>query len=310
MIFKRRHDAYRFACLAAATAALLVGCGHGGKSGGSEATVVRLRAVPAPDHRVTAQDLKRSAAIMRARLRELGVPDARVRIEDRDVIALELPKVAAANLRFAAKTALLEFYDFEAVLTGRSTASGLARLPVARPSLVALLGKNRSAPPGTVVVSCKVADGNCLSVKQVATSKAFYLFKNRPAMTGADLDLSGTRADIDPQTNRPVVLMQFTERGRRIFHQITRREAERGAVLCAGDHSDQAILRCAQHFAVVLDHEIVSLPYIDFARNPDGIPGDNGAQIDMGGGGSLADAKKLALAVQTGALPVQFVKIR
>jgi SecD/SecF fusion protein len=47
------------------------------------------------------------------------------------------------------------------------------------------------------------------------------------------------------------------------------------------------------------------VPYIDFRRNPDGIPGDNGAQIDMGGG-SLGDAKKLALVLQTGALPVTF----
>ncbi len=35
---------------------------------------------------------------------------------------------------------------------------------------------------------------------------------------------------------------------------------------------------------IVLDREIQSVPYIDFVRNPDGIPGDNGAQIDMGRG--------------------------
>jgi SecD/SecF fusion protein len=60
-----------------------------------------------------------------------------------------------------------------------------------------------------------------------------------------------------------------------------------------------------QHFAIVLDREIQSTPYIDYCVNPDGIPGDNGAQIDMGGSG-LGDAKKLALVLQTGALPVEF----
>jgi hypothetical protein len=48
-------------------------------------------------------------------------------------------------------------------------------------------------------------------------------------------------------------------------------------------------------FAIVLDREIQSVPYIDFVRNPDGIPGDSGAQIDMGRGGGLGEAKKLAL---------------
>jgi preprotein translocase subunit SecD len=309
-MFKRRHDYYRFACclfVAAAAGLVATGCVHANKP---ETSVVRLKAVPAPGHRVTAQDLNRSAAIMRKRLRELGIPDAEVRIDGRDVLAIELPTGgAAANLRFAAKTALLEFYDFEAVLTVRSVTGGVPGFPIARPSLAALLGNDRSAPAGTVVVSCNVADGTCLSVQQVTTSKAFYLFKKRPALTGADLNLSGTRADIDPQTNSPVVLMLFTKRGQRIFHEITRREAERGAVLCRGERGDQAVLRCAQHFAIVLDHEIVSLPYIDFVRNPDGIPGDNGVQIDMGEGGSLGDAKKLALALQTGALPVQFVKL-
>jgi preprotein translocase subunit SecD len=290
----------------AATALVVIsGCWHGKES---ETSVVRLKAVPAPGHRVTTQDLDRSASIMRKRLQELGVPDAKVRIESRDVIAIELPKGAATNIRFASKTALLEFYDFEAVLAGRSVAPGVPRLPIARPSLTALLGKDRSAPPGTVVVTCKAAEGNCLSVRQVTTSKGFYLFKNEPALTGAELDLSGTRADIDPQTNTPVVLIQFTNKGKKIFHDITRREAQRGALACQGASSQQDVLRCAQHFAIVLDHEIVALPYIDFVRNPDGIPGDNGAQIEMGGGG-LGEAKKLAQAVQTGALPVQFVRL-
>jgi len=305
-MFKGSHDYHRSAsifCVAAASLIATSGCGHEKKPA---TFVVRLKAVPTPGHRVTTQDLQRSASIMRKRLRELGVPGARVRTDGRHVIAIELPKAAATNIRFVAKTALLEFYDFEAVLTGRSVTNGF---PIPRPSVAALLGKNRTAPRGTVVVSCKAADGNCLSVQQVSTRKAFYLFKNKPALTGAELDLSGTRGDIDPQTSRPVVLIQFTDRGKRIFGEITRREAKRGEALCAGESGQGAVLRCAQHLAIVLDNEIVSLPYIDFARNPDGIPGDNGAQIDLGERGSLGEAKKLARAVQTGALPLQFVRL-
>jgi len=170
-------------------------------------------------------------------------------------------------------------------------------------------------PKDTIVVSCDPASGNCLSAKQINSPKAFYLLKHRlpdangdngiPEMTGTDLKLSGTRADIDPNTSQPVVLMQFTGHGKKVFHDITRQEAQRGSLACQGASSQQDIQRCAQHFAIVLDNQIQSVPYIDFKRNPDGIPGDNGAQIDMGGG-SLSDAKKLALVLQTGALPVTF----
>jgi preprotein translocase subunit SecD len=66
------------------------------------------------------------------------------------------------------------------------------------------------------------------------------------------------------------------------------------------------VLSCGQHFAIVLDHELVSAPYIDLVRNPDGIPADNGMQIEVD---SLRAAKRIAIAIQTGALPVQFVRL-
>jgi SecD/SecF fusion protein len=172
-------------------------------------------------------------------------------------------------------------------------------------------------PQNTIVVSCDYAadPNNCPSTQRITSKTVFYLLKFHdpsefpdnpiPEMTGADLKLSGTRADIDPQSSQPVVLMQFTGHGKKVFHEITRREAQRGSLACQGASSQQDVLRCAQHFAIVLDNQIQSVPYIDFKRNPDGIPGDNGAQIDMGGG-SLGDAKKLALVLQTGALPVTF----
>jgi SecD/SecF fusion protein len=196
--------------------------------------------------------------------------------------------------------------------------SQLVQRPVAKGGLGQRLPKGWTVlrvPQNTIVVSCDPASGNCISAKQITGQKAFYLLKFQdphdfpsnpiPEMTGADLKLSGTRADIDPQTNGPVVLMQFTGHGKKVFHEITRREAQRGSLACQGASSQQDVQRCSQHFAIVLDNQIQSVPYIDFRRNPDGIPGDNGAQIDMGGG-SLGDAKKLALVLQTGALPVTF----
>jgi SecD/SecF fusion protein len=333
---------------------------------------VVLEAVPPKDHELTSEDVDRSIDIMRNRIDKLGVSEPEIRKQGSDQIVIQLagvkdPEVAA---KLIGKTAVLEFYDFEADLTGPSV-SGIAKVPIAIGSLYDLLAapqtralaekgaeqwylfdadkkhvagpapsedqlptlaqarerqKDRTfkpplrtltVPKNTVVVSCVVEAGNCLSGQQISTEKAFYLLKHRvpdpkkpddigiPEMTGAELKLDGTRADIDPQTNSPVVLMQFTGKGKRIFHEITRREAQRGALVCQGASSREDVQRCAQHFAIVLDREIQSVPYIDFVRNPDGIPGDNGAQIEMGGGG-LGEAKDLALVLQTGALPVEF----
>jgi SecD/SecF fusion protein len=333
---------------------------------------VVLKAVPPKGHELTSDDLNRSIDIMRNRIDKLGVSEPEIRKQGSNQIVIQLAGVhdPAAAAKLIGKTAVLEFYDFEADLTGPSVSSGLTALPVGTPSLYALLsapatraladkgtpsqwylfdaskrlvagptptkqllptlqqaekkqkrtfkgpGQILRVPANSVVVSCDVASGNCLSTQPVNTKTAFYLLKHRqpnaegengiPEMTGADLKLSGTRADIDPQTGGPVVLMQFTGRGKKIFHKITQDEAQRGALICQGKTDSASVQNCAQHFAIVLDRQVQSVPYIDFVRNPDGIPGDTGAQIDMGNGGSLSDAKKLALVLQTGALPVSF----
>ncbi len=337
---------------------------------------VVLKAVPPKNHKLTSEDLARSIDIMRRRIDKLGVSEPEIRKQGTDQIVIQLAGVhdAAGAAKLIGKTAVLEFYDFEADLTGPSV-SGLAQVPVALPSLFDLLSAPQTraladkgtpsqwylfdpqkvvragptptkqalldtqivqkpvakkglgkhipkdwtilkVPKNTVVVSCDVAGGNCLSAQQITSKTGFYLLKHHepdqngqnaiPEMTGGELKLSGTRADIDPQSNSPVVLMQFTGKGKKIFHTITRREAERGALVCQGQRDSNAVAKCAQHFAIVLDRQIQSVPYIDFVRNPDGIPGDNGAQIDMGRGGGLGDAKRLALVLQTGALPVTF----
>jgi SecD/SecF fusion protein len=338
---------------------------------------VVLKAVPPKGHQLTADDLDRSIDIMRNRIDKLGVAEPEIRKQGSNQIVIQLAGVhdPASAAKLIGKTAVLEFYDFEADLTGPSLSGGpTAKVPVATGSLYGLLSapqtrdlakKGRpsqwylfspqkivkagptptreallnsdivqkpkakgglakripkdwtilTVPENTVVISCDAESGNCLSAQQLTSKKGFYLLKHRepnaegengiPEMTGNELKLSGTRADIDPQSNQPVVLMQFTGKGKKIFHTITRREAQRGALVCAGDASENAVTRCAQHFAIVLDGQLESAPYIDFRRNPDGIPGDTGAQIDLGGG-SLGEAKKLALVLQTGALPVKF----
>ncbi|MGI8420683.1 MAG: protein translocase subunit SecD, partial [Gaiellaceae bacterium] len=169
-----------------------------------------------------------------------------------------------------------------------------------------------AVPPQTVVITCGSTAVVCPGLNGPPAGAAFYLFKFQPTnatkpvpeMTGADLKLSGTRADFDSTSGQPIVLMQFTGKGSKIFQSITRTEAQRGRFRTSTLGGGQPVL---QHFAIVLDRQIQSFPSIDFQQYPDGIGGTGGAQIT--GIRSITEAKNLALVLQTGALPVKFNQI-
>jgi SecD/SecF fusion protein len=172
-------------------------------------------------------------------------------------------------------------------------------------------------PPKTVVVTC---DSKTASICPAGTQSAlppagnafYYLFKHGaypsdrfatngkyPNMTGKDLKLSGVRQDFDTN-GQPIVLLAFTHNGNKVFHAVTKAEAQRGQITGAGSQCGNT---CA--FAIVLDNELRSFPTIDPSQNPNGIdPAGTGAEINNIG--SLSEAKQLALVLQTGALPVQF----
>jgi SecD/SecF fusion protein len=177
-----------------------------------------------------------------------------------------------------------------------------------------------AVPHHTEIVSCPAQNGCIRSQTTPASATYYYLMKYNPdspngppEMTGKDLNSSGTRADIDPQSNAPVVLMQFSGHGSNEFERITKNEAQAGqqaATLAGqgGSSDPNVVTSFARHFAIVLDNKLQSAPYIDYKRNPEGIAGGN-AQIDLGQGGTMGEAKDLALVLQTGALPVTFVQI-
>jgi SecD/SecF fusion protein len=331
---------------------------------------VVLKAVPPKGHKLTSADVDRSVSIMRNRIDKLGVSEPEIRKQGQDEIVIQLAGVKdpAVAAKLIGKTAVLQFYDFEADLTGPSI-NTLQNQPIATASLLGLLSapqttaladkgtpaqwylfdakqrlvagpkpsqsalptlaqaeknqkqtftpplKTLRVPHNTAVVSCKVASSGCLGSRQGMVKTVFYLLKHRdtknypnkpiPEMTGNELQLSGTRADFD-QNGQPIVTMQFTGKGKKIFHEITRREAQRGSLLGNGSCDPTRVLQFSQHFAIVLDNQIESVPYIDYCKNPDGIPGDNGAEIQLGQNGSIGEAKRLALVLQTGALPVSF----
>jgi SecD/SecF fusion protein len=178
-----------------------------------------------------------------------------------------------------------------------------------------------AVPPKMTVVSCQTATG-CPGVPATAATAAtvYYLFKFDPEgnppvpeATGGDLKLSAISADISTSGQGNVVRLGFTGEGAKKFHDITRNEAIRGSAAASaagqgGSNDLNTITQYAQHFAIVLDGELKSTPYIDYKQNPDGIdPTGTGAEISNIN--SFGEAKDLALVLQTGALPVKFEQI-
>ena len=173
-------------------------------------------------------------------------------------------------------------------------------------------------PKNTVVTTCDSSEVVCPgnlpqqgnSIPPPPPGKSYYyLFINNPdlkkvddvkgvpELTGSDLKLSGTRQDFDPTTNEPVVLMQFTGSGSHKFQQVTSEEYNRG-------RNRNGL---PQHFAIVLDREIRSFPQIDPTKSD--LAGGISGNAEISGIGSIGEAKDLALVLQTGALPVNFVQI-
>jgi len=146
-------------------------------------------------------------------------------------------------------------------------------------------------------------------VPTTAKEKFFwYMFDLPPVdqrLTGDDLD--SAKSDIDTTTGQPVVLMDFDDRGAKLFGDITKQLADRGRSewSAAGAQAGQESAYF-QRFSIILDGELETYPTIDFAANPDGIQGGS-AQIT--GLASQQEANDIALVLQSGSLPVRFVAL-
>src|SRR3954447_864943 len=148
--------------------------------------------------------------------------------------------------------------------------------------------------PGTIVVRAESADDK-------TKSNLFYVMQDNPALGGTDIK--------NPEQNfnngaggsgAPVVTFNFTDKGRKQWQKTTAQIAQRGKQqFIPGNNSNDAF----QHFAIVLDNELISVPFIDFNQNPNGIDGSNGSQIE--GGFTIKSAQRLANLLKTGALPIK-----
>jgi SecD/SecF fusion protein len=137
------------------------------------------------------------------------------------------------------------------------------------------------------------------NLKNTTISDSYYVLEDDSELSGSDI--RDPKQAFDPQTNEPIVTFNFSDKGRKAFAAVTKRIAQRGAetILPPGVSRQNA----NQHFAITLDDTIVSLAFIDFQQNPEGIDGRTGAQIN--GIGTIQETQDLAQNLRIGALPIR-----
>jgi SecD/SecF fusion protein len=122
----------------------------------------------------------------------------------------------------------------------------------------------------------------------------FFVLKDHVSLFGNDISNPQQSTD---QSGEPDVEFGFTSHGKSAFQSVTAAIARRGDLVSGlGQTYDQ-------HFAVALDTKLITVPSIDFKQYPDGINGDNGA--DITGGFTTTSAQDLATQLRLGALPIR-----
>jgi SecD/SecF fusion protein len=152
--------------------------------------------------------------------------------------------------------------------------------------------------PGTVLAQAQPITGKEGKVTQ-PSPESWYVLNDNPVLNGQEI--KNPRQGFDNGgSGAPNVTFEFDSKGIATFKRVTREIAERGQQAQLPGISKAG---AEQHFAVVLDNQIITAPFIDFTANPEGIDPTTGSQIS--GGFTLTSAQNLADELQSGALPIK-----
>jgi SecD/SecF fusion protein len=158
--------------------------------------------------------------------------------------------------------------------------------------------------PGTVLVQARPVESASGKVTQ-ASPNSWYVLNDAPVLTGSDITNPAQSFDEGAGgTGAPNVTFGFTSHGKGIFERVTKEIAHRGQEAQLPGVSKEAAL---QHFAVVLDGQLITTPSIDYTKYPEGIDSSSGSEIS--GGFTITSAQNLAQELQSGALPIKLVLI-
>ncbi len=158
--------------------------------------------------------------------------------------------------------------------------------------------------PGTIIVRARPPESSSGRVTN-DNPNSWYVLNDDPVLSGADLTNPVQGFDEGTGGNgRPNVTFGFTPRGKEAFEKLTHEVAHRGQEAQLPGVAKEA---AEQHFAVVLDGQIITAPSIDYTRYPEGIDANNGSQIS--GGFTVTSARALAHELLVEALPVRLRRV-
>jgi SecD/SecF fusion protein len=151
-----------------------------------------------------------------------------------------------------------------------------------------------TVPQGVVLVRAEQPDPDARPLDR------WYVLKDQPVLNGTKIKNPEQNFDNGPGGDgSPNVMFDFTGGGAKTWDEFTRKLSQRGQESSLGGASDAS----NQHFAIVLDSELISVPQIDYKQYPNGIDASGGSLIT--GGFTIDSAQRLANLLKSGALPIK-----
>jgi preprotein translocase subunit SecD len=219
---------------------------------------------------VSAEQVEEAAEIVCRRTEALDIDDAEVRPQGTQKIVVSVPSDREADAdEQLARAARLRLYNWDANLI---PGGGTADEPIPSYMEAERIASTRD-------------DGIVLRAEP--PKQGFVAIRNRPSLRNEDI--SEIALEPDPQTGGPSITLEFTERGQQRFKALTRQVAE--------DSKPGAPAR----FAVAVDAEIVALPQVDAAANPQGL---DSPAVTLVGAIPFEEAELLTELLQIGHLPI------
>jgi SecD/SecF fusion protein len=153
--------------------------------------------------------------------------------------------------------------------------------------------------PGTVLAQARPEESTTTGKVLNASPNSWYVLNDDPVLNGSDIKNPAQGFENGAGgSGAPDVTFDFTSHGGSVFEKVTKEISQRGenaALPGAG--------KTLQHFAIVLDNQIITAPSIDYTQYPNGIDATNGSEIT--GGFTITSAQNLADELQSGALPIK-----
>lgn len=262
--------------------------------------------------------ISRTVQILRERLHG-AVPRAHVSwTGGHIVVRVSNPgRGARAQILALAAPGLLEFYDWEASVVTPNGKTVASQLHAQDPTALTISQGSGTAASGDPGAGClSLGDALALAAKEPVSARAilvlaigqgagyqadtqdptgqYFVLRDSPVLSGSDI--TDPRSSTDPNTRVPDVTFGFTAGGAKAFQSLTATIARRGALVSSLGQAFN------QHFAIVLDNRLISVPYVDFKQYPDGITGNS--RVDLSGNFTAQSAKDIAILLRYGPLPI------